>query len=78
MPIVASAVLFDLDIGDKYIRPGYENGIEACQNASSSPVLNGNIGAGTGATVGKILGNQRAMKSGIGSAFIELEKGIKL
>ena len=72
VPIVASTVLFDLDIGNGKVRPTEENGMTACKNANNSPVISGNIGAGTGATVGKILGMERAMKSGLGSAYMEL------
>jgi len=76
VPIVPSAILYDLDIGDSAIRPNKEMGYQACLRANESPPLSGNVGAGTGATVGKILGMSQAMKSGIGSAAIEIGNGI--
>jgi L-aminopeptidase/D-esterase-like protein len=66
VPIVCGAVLFDLLIGDHRIRPDKEMGYRACVNAAATEPGEGNIGAGTGATVGKILGMGRAMKSGLG------------
>jgi L-aminopeptidase/D-esterase-like protein len=66
VPIVCGAVLFDLTIGDHRIRPDKAMGYQACLNSSSSESRQGNIGAGTGATVGKILGPARSMKSGLG------------
>ena len=77
VPIVPAAVLFDLAIGRADSRPDAAMGYLACQNASSSqPPAEGNYGAGTGATVGKILGMGQAMKSGIGSASIALGGGV--
>ncbi|WP_027182906.1 P1 family peptidase [Desulfovibrio inopinatus] len=76
VPIVPAAVLFDLDIGNPQVRPSAEWGFQACQNAKDSPVKMGNIGAGTGATVGKYLGRDKAMKSGLGSAVIQLPSGV--
>jgi L-aminopeptidase/D-esterase-like protein len=72
VPIVPAAVLFDLEIGDSKIRPNAESGYQACQAASSNRVIEGNVGAGAGATVGKLFGMQFAMKSGIGSAGIRI------
>ena len=66
VPIVCGAVLFDLTIGDWRIRPDKDMGYQACVNAGSDVCIQGSIGAGTGATVGKILGMERAMKSGMG------------
>ena len=66
VPIVCGAVLFDLTIGDWRIRPDKDMGYQACVNAVSDACIQGSIGAGTGATVGKILGMERAMKSGLG------------
>jgi len=76
VPIVPAAILFDLGIGHADIRPGPEMGYQASLNASTEPPEEGNVGAGTGATVGKILGMEQAMKSGIGSASIEIGEGI--
>lgn len=72
VPIVASAVIFDLNIGDFKIRPDYKMGYDAASTASSDENRQGNIGCGMGATVGKILGPEYAMKSGLGSASIKL------
>lgn len=76
VPIVPAAVLYDLGIGLPNIRPNAEMGYTACQNASQQPPAEGNVGAGTGATVGKILGMTQAMKSGIGTASIDLGGGL--
>ena len=76
VPIVPCAILYDLDYGDHTIRPDKEMGYQACVNATANPPHEGNVGAGTGASVGKILGNGQAMKSGIGSASIEIGNGL--
>ncbi len=68
VPIVPAAILFDLDLGDPQARPTAEMGYAACRDATDGPVAEGNVGAGTGARVGTILGTARAMKSGIGTA----------
>ena len=65
VPIVCSAVLFDLNIGNSRIRPDKAMGRSACVNVTPDPV-EGNAGAGTGATVGKLLGPDFAMKGGLG------------
>jgi L-aminopeptidase/D-esterase-like protein len=77
VPIVCGAVLFDLTIGDHRVRPDKGMGYQACLNASSVECRQGCIGAGTGATVGKILGMHRAMKSGLGCCALESE-GLKV
>jgi L-aminopeptidase/D-esterase-like protein len=76
VPIVPGAVLFDLAIGNPNIRPNVEMGYQACENATNGEFGQGNFGAGTGATVGKILGMKQAMKSGIGSASLDTGGGI--
>jgi len=76
VPIVPAAILFDLGIGDPNIRPDAAMGYLACQNASSEPPAEGNFGAGTGATIGKILGVGQCMKSGIGTASMEIGAGV--
>ena len=76
VPIVPAAILFDLGIGSSDVRPDADMGYQACLNASSDPPREGNIGAGTGATVGKILGLAGAMKSGIGTASLEIGNGV--
>jgi L-aminopeptidase/D-esterase-like protein len=68
VPVVAAAVLFDLTIGRPDIRPDPEAGYAAYQSASNGPVAEGCVGAGTGATVGKLLGPTWGIKSGLGSA----------
>lgn len=73
VPIVPAAILFDLGVGDAKIRPDAEAGYKACKAATSTPPAEGNIGAGAGATVGKLFGMARAMKSGIGTASITLD-----
>lgn len=74
IPIVPSAILFDLALGDASIRPGPELGDQACRAARKGPVTEGNEGVGAGATVGKILGHSHAMKGGLGSASIRTGK----
>ena len=76
VPIVPAAILFDLDIGDPQARPTADMGYAACQAATAGPLEEGNVGAGTGARVGGILGTARAMKSGIGSASVSLGGGL--
>ncbi|MTI46511.1 MAG: P1 family peptidase [Firmicutes bacterium] len=72
VPIVTSAVIFDLTIGDYRVRPDYKMGYEACRNATSEENRQGNIGCGLGATVGKILGEKSVMKSGLGTASLNI------
>ena len=76
VPIVPGAILFDLQIGDGSIRPGPDCGYAAAQAATTGPVAEGNVGAGAGATVGKLLRSDRGMKGGIGSSAIELPDGL--
>lgn len=76
IPIVTGAILFDLPIGDGKIRPNAECGYTAAKAANSDAVTEGNVGAGAGATVGKLGGRERAMKAGIGSAEIRLQDGV--
>ena len=68
VPIVPAAIIFDLYIGDSKIRPGANEGYQACLAANNNEVAEGCVGAGTGAVVGKILGVERAVKSGLGTA----------
>ena len=70
VPIVPAAILFDLWVGDASIRPDAAAGYAACEAASTEPVAEGNVGAGSGATIGKLFGLQRAMRGGIGSASV--------
>ena len=73
VPIVCSAVLFDLAFGNPKIRPDKSMGYEACVNSETyNDDINGNIGAGYGATIGKILGPHTAMKGGLGTYAVEV------
>lgn len=77
VPIVPSAILFDLGFGgDPKIRPTADCGYRAAASASSEAVAEGNVGAGAGATVGKTAGRDRSMKGGVGSASIILPNGL--
>ncbi len=77
VPIVPSAILFDLGVGGRpEVRPGADCGYNASKAASDGPVPEGSVGAGAGATVGKMAGRERAMKGGIGTAAIELPNGL--
>jgi L-aminopeptidase/D-esterase-like protein len=68
VPIVPAAILFDLHVGDARIRPDAAAGYAACAAASTQPPAQGSVGAGAGASVGKLFGFDRAMKGGIGHA----------
>ena len=70
LPLVPAAVLFDLPMGDARIRPDAAAGYAACEAASSAAPEEGNVGAGTGALVGKLFGVELAMKGGIGTASV--------
>lgn len=72
VPIVCGASLFDLVVGDPKVRPDKAMGYEACFNASEGEVAEGNVGAGTGATVGKLMGVERLMKSGLGTYGLQV------
>jgi L-aminopeptidase/D-esterase-like protein len=78
VPIVCAAVLYDLGIGNSKIRPNAEMGYQACRVATSAPPNQGNYGAGSGATVGKIYGMNQAMKAGIGTACCDIGNGVKV
>lgn len=73
VPIVPAAVIFDLGIGDARTRPDRVMGRVACLDASADPPAEGSIGAGTGATVGKLAGPARATKGGVGTASIGVD-----
>jgi len=76
VPIVPAAILFDLGLGDPHIRPSADCGYRAAAAAQSGPVAEGSVGAGAGATVGKLMGLPRAMKSGIGTASLATNTGL--
>jgi L-aminopeptidase/D-esterase-like protein len=78
VPIVPAAVLYDLRLGDSQRRPDAEMGYAAARVAIESPVAEGNVGAGTGLTVGKLFGIGRAMKSGIGCWTEDLPGGVRI
>lgn len=78
VPLVSQSDLFDLTVGDGKIRPDADMGYEAAKNAMENPnYQDGNYGAGTGCTVGKITGMANCMKTGIGSYAVELD-GLKI
>lgn len=70
VPLVPGAVIYDLNFNQSLAKPDSEMGYRAAAEASSDPVPSGNIGAGMGATCGKVAGFERAMKSGLGSAGV--------
>jgi L-aminopeptidase/D-esterase-like protein len=76
VPHVPGAFLFDLNVGDGRVRPTREMGFEAARGAADGPVAEGNVGAGAGASVGKIHGRPRAMRGGIGSASVTVDGAI--
>jgi L-aminopeptidase/D-esterase-like protein len=75
VPIVPAAAIFDLPFGSATVRPDAAAGYRACEQASGGPIAQGNVGGGTGATVGKQTGPLLAMKGGIGSASTRLSDG---
>ncbi len=76
VPIVPSAILYDLSIGRADVRPDAAMGARAVASASSNPPAEGNVGAGTGASVGKLFGTSLAMKSGLGTASMDIGGGV--
>lgn len=78
VPIVPTAILFDLRLGDARARPDARMAYAACQQAADGPIAEGSVGAGTGATVGKLYGIGRAMKAGLGAAGLDLPGGVQV
>ncbi len=76
VPIVPAAVIFDLGLGRADVRPDAAMGYQACLNASDQALPEGNVGAGMGASLGKMLGPDQAMKAGLGSASVILDGGL--
>jgi L-aminopeptidase/D-esterase-like protein len=76
VPIVPSAILYDLSLGRADVRPDAAMGFLAAASAGSTPPREGNAGAGTGATVGKMFGMSLAMKSGLGTASMDIGGGV--
>lgn len=72
VPLVCQSCLFDLQVGRVDVRPDGDMAYRACENASAVTMEEGNVGAGTGCTVGKISGGANAMKSGIGSYAVQV------
>lgn len=75
VPLVSAAVVFDLAEGDPGTRPGPAQGYAACESASADVPARGQVGAGTGAAVGKLLGRDRATRGGVGYATSALATG---
>lgn len=71
VPLVSQSCLFDLTVGRKDVRPTAQMAYKACENASYEPPAEGNVGAGTGCSVGKYRGMERAMKSGFGTCAFQ-------
>lgn len=71
VPVVPTAVIFDLPLGDHRVRPDADMAYQACLKASSEAVEEGSVGVGTGATVGKLFELDRACKGGVGTASLE-------
>ena len=72
VPLVCQSDLFDLTVGDAHTRPDAAMAYQACVNAETGNYRDGNYGAGTGATVGKLMGMPHCMKSGIGSYAVQV------
>jgi L-aminopeptidase/D-esterase-like protein len=75
VPIVPAAILYDLNLVTHRVRPGPQEGYAACLDCSGRPAQEGSVGAGTGATVAKALGMERAVKGGVGTAGLRLPGG---
>lgn len=78
VPIVCGAILFDLGLVNDAVRPGPDEGRAACLAATSGIVEEGSVGAGTGATVAKLLGRDRCLKGGIGTSALDLGDGLMM
>jgi L-aminopeptidase/D-esterase-like protein len=76
VPIVPSAILYDLSLGRADVRPDSAMGASAAASAVSDPPAEGNVGAGTGASIGKMFGTALAMKSGLGTASMDVGGGV--
>jgi L-aminopeptidase/D-esterase-like protein len=76
VPIVPTAIIYDLGIGESRVRPDKEMGYQACLHSQAGPVEEGSVGVGTGATVGKLLGTRLATKGGVGTSSIVLPSGV--
>ncbi len=78
VPIVSSAIIYDLGLVNAKVRPGPQQGRDSCASASKAPLPEGTVGAGTGATVAKTGGTHRAVKGGLGTACMRLPSGVSV
>ncbi len=78
VPIVPAAVIYDLAVGSPSARPDASMGYRACEGAERELCLSGAVGAGTGATVGKVLGMQWCSEGGLGTAHLQMSDGVKM
>ena len=76
IPIVPAAILFDLGLVSGDVRPGAPEGRSSCESATDGRVAEGSVGVGTGATVAKLLGRDRSLKGGVGTASVDLGDGL--
>jgi L-aminopeptidase/D-esterase-like protein len=76
VPIVPTAIIYDLGLGDGKVRPDRKMGYQACENANPGPVAEGSVGAGTGASVGKLYTIRFATKGGLGTASVVSAGGV--
>jgi L-aminopeptidase/D-esterase-like protein len=76
VPIVPAAVIYDLAVGDSSVRPGSKMGYQACTHANKGAVVEGRVGAGAGATAGKIGGHELASPGGVGTTSLKLTNGV--
>ena len=76
VPIVPTAIIYDLGLGESRVRPDKEMGYQACLNSESGGVREGSVGVGTGASVGKLQGIRWATKGGLGTSSIILPGGV--
>jgi L-aminopeptidase/D-esterase-like protein len=78
VPIVPTAVIYDLSLGNCRVRPDKAMGYAACQAATGHPQGDGSVGAGVGATVGKLMGVGQATKGGLGTSFLIGPQGLEV
>lgn len=78
IPIVPAAVIYDLGVGSARVRPDIAMGIKACEQARSGDFERGSVGAGTGATIGKLHGTAFASNGGVGTSLVTLRSGVKV
>ncbi len=76
VPIIPTAIIYDLGLGDSRVRPTKEMGYQACLNSHSGQMEEGSVGAGAGASIGKLMGISFATKGGVGTSSLVLPAGI--